>query len=154
MNKCIGFWTLKTKCTQNGFYELAAFKNARAILFFTVGRSGQGAWTSSEYWKRHAMGIYDLAWDHVEWEKSTLKLGSLYYKTEEGGGLTYLPLWKNVTNYVHRIKPLNNSHPSSFPLLLRLLKNIEQIPRHYLWPNRLIFNVFPFFNLTQEGRRF
>jgi hypothetical protein len=35
----IGFWTLKMKCTQYGLYGQAAFKNARAILFFEIVRS-------------------------------------------------------------------------------------------------------------------
>ena len=37
----IGFWTLKVKCIQYGLYGQAAFKNARAILFFKVGWGGQ-----------------------------------------------------------------------------------------------------------------
>jgi hypothetical protein len=32
VNKYIGFWTLKMKCTQYGFYEQATFKNARAVF--------------------------------------------------------------------------------------------------------------------------
>ena len=48
VNLYIGFWTLKMKCTQDGLYGQVAFKNARAILFFEVGQSGQGAWTSSK----------------------------------------------------------------------------------------------------------
>ena len=34
------FWTLKMKRTQYGLYGQAAFKNARAILYFEVRRSG------------------------------------------------------------------------------------------------------------------
>ena len=33
MNTYIGFWTLKVKCTQYGFFEQATFKNAREIFF-------------------------------------------------------------------------------------------------------------------------
>jgi hypothetical protein len=40
VNIYIGFWTLKMKCTQYGLYGQAAFKNARAVLFFE-GWSGQ-----------------------------------------------------------------------------------------------------------------
>ena len=43
----IGFGALKMKCTQYGLYGQAAFKNARAILFFETGRSGQETWASS-----------------------------------------------------------------------------------------------------------
>ena len=35
----IGIWTLKMKCIESGLYGQAAFKNARAILFFEVKRS-------------------------------------------------------------------------------------------------------------------
>ena len=34
VNIYIGFWTLKIKCTQYGFYGQAALKNAKEILFF------------------------------------------------------------------------------------------------------------------------
>ena len=40
VNIYIGFWTLKMKHTQYELYGQEAFKNARAILFFEVGRSG------------------------------------------------------------------------------------------------------------------
>ena len=32
---------LEDECTQYGLYEQAALKNARVILFFEVGQSGQ-----------------------------------------------------------------------------------------------------------------
>jgi hypothetical protein len=38
----------------------------------------------------------------------------LLYKIE---GLTYLSLWKNVTNYIHEKKSCDNLHSSIFPLL-------------------------------------
>ena len=47
VNVYIGFWTLKMKCTLFGLYGQVAFKNARALLFFEVWRSGHGTWTSS-----------------------------------------------------------------------------------------------------------
>ena len=40
VNTYIGVWTLKVKCTQSGLHGPAAFKNARAILFFKVRGSG------------------------------------------------------------------------------------------------------------------
>ena len=39
VNIYIGSWTLKMKCTNYELYGQKAFKNARAILFFKVGRS-------------------------------------------------------------------------------------------------------------------
>ena len=41
VNIYIGFWALKMKYTQYGLYEQTTFKNAMAILFFEIGRSGQ-----------------------------------------------------------------------------------------------------------------
>jgi hypothetical protein len=41
VNKYIGFWTLKMKCTQYELYGQMTFKNAKAIYFFEVGQSGQ-----------------------------------------------------------------------------------------------------------------
>ena len=58
-----------------------------------------------------------------------------------GGGLTYLLLWGNITNYLHETKIMEQlasliiSSPPS-------LKNIAQISRHSFWPNQLIFAVF------------
>ena len=42
------------KCIQYGIYGHVAVKNARTILFFEDGRSGQGAWASSGQWRRRA----------------------------------------------------------------------------------------------------
>ena len=39
VNICIGFWTLKMKCTQYGLYGQAAFKDARVML----GSGGRGS---------------------------------------------------------------------------------------------------------------
>jgi hypothetical protein len=69
----IGFWTLKMKCTQYGLYGQAAFKNARAILFFEFGRSRQErrmgfTWAVKEACPMQAptLGKCDLAWSLKE----------------------------------------------------------------------------------------
>ena len=59
--------------------------------------------------------------------------------TIEIGDLTYLPFWKDVTNHLHIVKSWTNCIP--YFVLHPYLKNIAQISRHYLWPNRLSFTV-------------
>ena len=41
VNIYMGFWTLEMKCTQYGVCGEVAFKNARAMVFWEVGRGGQ-----------------------------------------------------------------------------------------------------------------
>jgi hypothetical protein len=41
VNIPIAFLDLEDECTQYGLYKQAALKNARVILFFEVGQSGQ-----------------------------------------------------------------------------------------------------------------
>jgi hypothetical protein len=38
VNTCIGFWILKTECTQYEICGEVAFKNARTMVFWEVGR--------------------------------------------------------------------------------------------------------------------
>ena len=45
------------------------------------------------------------------------------------GGLTYLPLWKNVSNYLQDLLSLNSLHSSSFPLL-QFVKILHKIRTH------------------------
>ena len=61
----IGFWTLKMKCTQYGVYGQVAFKNANAILFFEIGRSGQQF--SIDIWKFYIqfyLILLQMSWDY------------------------------------------------------------------------------------------
>ena len=66
-----------------------------------------------------------------------LKLGS---STTQGRGLTYLPLWINITDRLQEIKLQNNLHSSSFPLLHLQ----ETLQYKNFWLNQLIFTNFPF----------
>ena len=64
-------------------------------------------------------------------EKSTLKPARrLSYA--RGGFDSLASLKKNITNNVHGIQSLSNSHSSSFPLL-HLFKKIVQIPSQSFW---------------------
>lgn len=65
-------------------------------------------------------------------------MGVLLYKQ---GGLTNLPLWENVTSYLHGIKLRNILQSLSFPVL-HLWEFIAQISSNPFQPNQLIFTVF------------
>ena len=49
MNICIGFWTLRLKCTQDGLYEQATFKNARLIFLSNIFQN-RVEWTTIFCW--------------------------------------------------------------------------------------------------------
>ena len=56
-------------------------------------------------------------------------------------GLTYLPLWENVTNYLQEIK-LKKQLAFFIISYVPYLKYIAQIPNRSLWSNQLIFIIF------------
>ena len=58
------------------------------------------------------------------------------------GGLTYLPLCKNLTNQFCCINSWNNLHTRQF--LYSILNTITQIPSHSFWLNQLNFTIFIF----------
>ena len=59
-----------------------------------------------------------------------LKLGRLYCTSKRGGGLTYLPLADNVTNYVQKKNELTTQLAFLIISFTPSLINIAQISSH------------------------
>ena len=59
MNIYIGLWTLRVKCIQYGICGQVAFKNARAMIFFEIGRAGRQQFSvgSRKFWFSEGAGL-------------------------------------------------------------------------------------------------